>query len=97
MRSSDQGIKKDGQRESVSRQCTTPLPAIQQEPSHNTAVGTNVNTMPGGIPVLPILLPWQHTQVPHGNIFDAHHIMEHNMGNRKATKKEPWFKKFKYR
>lgn len=97
MHSPNEGKKDD--KEAATQHFSTPLPAIQQEPSHNVysmPVGTNVN-LPGGVPVLPVLLPWQHTQFPHTNLFDAQHNTMHYMSNRKVTKKEPWFKKFKYR
>ena len=89
--------KKDSKKETATHRCSTPLPAIQQEPSHDVSVGTNANLMPGGIPVLPMLLPWQLVQASHPNLFDAHHSVAHNVDNRKVAKKEPWFKKFKYR
>ena len=95
--SSDQGIRKDSEGEAATHQCSTPLPAILPEPAHSIPVGANVNLMPGGIPVLPMLLPWQYAHVSHANLFDAHHNTAHNVNNRKVTKKEPWFKKFKYR
>jgi len=58
-----------------------------------------VGVTTGNVPVLPVLLPWQHAQVPHSIPFDAHHNAEnlHNISSKKASKKEPWFKKFKYR
>lgn len=98
--SSDEGMKD----ETAFHHCSTPLPAIQQQPTHNVysmpVDVSNINFMPGNVPVLPVLLPWQHTQVPHSSLFDAQHNTTenlHNIRNRKTTKKEPWFKKFKYR
>lgn len=84
-------------------QCATPQPATQQDPSHNVlpvppVAVTSGNIMPAGsVPFLPILLPWQHAQVPHTNIFDAQHNITGTIHSRTLTKKEPWFKKFKYR
>ena len=98
MHSSDEGIKKDSEREAAVQ--TTPLPAIHQQPSYNVypvPMATNANFIPGSVPVLPLLLPWQHAQVPQANLFNAHHYTTHDTNNRRATKKEPWFKKFNYR
>ena len=100
MHSSDEGVKKDSERDATTQQSATPLPAIQQEPSHNVypvPMATNANFMPGSFPVLPLLLPWQQLQVPHANSFNAHHNTLCNVSNRGTTKKEPWFKKFNYK
>lgn len=91
--SSDEGVRS---KDVAARQCAMPLPAIQQESSHPMPVGANANFMPG-VQVLPVLLPWQHLQVPHTNAFDAHHSTAHSVSSRKAPKKELWFKKFKYK
>ena len=97
--SSDEGIKKDGEIEATGQQCSTPLPAIHQQPSYNVypvPMATNANFMSGSVPVLPLLLPWQHAQVPEASLFNAHHNIT-KINDRRARKKEPWFKKFNYR
>ena len=93
--SSDEGTKKDSEGEATGQ--TTPLPAIQQQPPYNVysvPMATNANFMPGSVPVLPLVLPWQHAPVPQASLFNAHHNTTYD---RRVTKKEPWFKKFNYR
>ena len=84
------------ERETVTRQDVTPLPAIQPSTHTVPMMVTNANVMSGGVPILPVLLPWQHEQVnTHTGLFEAHHNITGNTQNN--TKREPWFKKFKYR
>jgi len=105
--SSDDDSDSDIAREEVTDQSSTSQPVQPQQPNFypmSIATGTNfAASMPGYIAVLPVMFPWQQpSQLPCHAPFEAHHNTmgighDKNTYAKKVKKREPWYKKFKYR